>query len=103
MSFAMLTHNGCVPFPKGCCFRGPTVGSALLIKGPHTFPLIPEELWGVSRLWGALLHSSGNNDVAHERGLALQPFGGKFCPPAYLVAEFHVSILNNSTYLETIA
>lgn len=80
MSFAMLTHNGCVPFPKGCCFRGPIVGSALLIKGPHTFPLIPEELWGVSRLWGALLHSSGNNDVAHERGARSSAFWWKVLP-----------------------
>lgn len=95
-------------FPKEVALGALLLVVLLLIKGIHTFPLIPEELWGVSgvgRLRGGGLCSTVQVIMMRhmKERLALQPFGGKFCPPAYLVAEFHVSILNNNTYLETIA
>lgn len=92
-------------FPKDVALGALLLAVLLLIKGPHTFPLIPEELWGVSGAGcGVLCSTVQVTMMRHTKGrLALQPFGGKFCPPAYLVAEFHVGILNNNTYLETIA
>lgn len=40
-------------FPKEVALGALLLVVLLLIKGPHTFPLIPEELWGVSGVgWG---------------------------------------------------
>lgn len=62
----------CVPFPKGGCFGGPIVGSAVSCRGaPHIF-FDPAESWGASGVGyrsslPQLLHYSGNDAETHER------------------------------------
>lgn len=71
-------------FPKEVALGALLLVVLLLIKGPHTFPLIPEELWGVSGVGrlggGALFHCSGNNDETHEREASSSAFWWKVLP-----------------------